>query len=384
MPIALHGSLPQAVTPRRPFRLLDSMILVAAIAAGCSLTPACARSAQHSVDHWWLKLVKPEDLIDWLVGAPLALSLLVIPLTAMVMLALIPIRLVGPRPEIRRLVRQPGLNASCALAVAALFSGLPVAAGALVARLSPNEFFSMLLSKWLFLSGTMYGGAAIMASWLTLFVGGRWRAQASWVDRLGRAMAVFWLLVAIWLWAALSYFGAFYGQGFGTRIPDGSRPGAVGHEILTLVSRMMPLVAAVALALVPMSLLGTKRRLRRLARQPGIMASWAGGFAITLSALSVAVLLWVVATSGGLIDFSWEQLSGWILDEDVVTSVTTFGGLAILVSWMTLWMGDRWRPRRSWVDRLGRAVGVCWIVAALAVEIGRVLVQTDYVRLGTS
>jgi hypothetical protein len=41
--------------------------------------------------------------------------------------------------------------------------------------------------------------------------------------------------------------------------------------------------------------------------------------------------------------------------------------MAVLTSWMTLIVGRRWRAEPTWVDRLGRAVGVFWIVAGAVV-----------------
>ena len=41
-------------------------------------------------------------------------------------------------------------------------------------------------------------------------------------------------------------------------------------------------------------------------------------------------------------------------------------GLAVLASWVTLVAGRRWRPEPSWVDRLGRALGLLWVLLGLA------------------
>lgn len=40
-------------------------------------------------------------------------------------------------------------------------------------------------------------GLSISASWMTLLLGRRWRAEASWIDRLGRALGVLWILISI-------------------------------------------------------------------------------------------------------------------------------------------------------------------------------------------
>jgi len=40
-------------------------------------------------------------------------------------------------------------------------------------------------------------------------------------------------------------------------------------------------------------------------------------------------------------------------------------GLVVGGAWLALAMAGRWRPERSWVDRLGRAIGVFWIASAV-------------------
>ena len=38
-------------------------------------------------------------------------------------------------------------------------------------------------------------GYAVAAAWLTLMIGRRWRPEPSWVDRSGRLIGSFWLLM---------------------------------------------------------------------------------------------------------------------------------------------------------------------------------------------
>jgi hypothetical protein len=52
----------------------------------------------------------------------------------------------------------------------------------------------------------LYLGLAVLASWLTLRAGGWWRAEPSWIDRLGRALGVLWIAEAV-IWAALIAVG---------------------------------------------------------------------------------------------------------------------------------------------------------------------------------
>ena len=36
---------------------------------------------------------------------------------------------------------------------------------------------------------------AVGAAWLLLVVSGRWRAEPVWIDRLGRALGIFWIAI---------------------------------------------------------------------------------------------------------------------------------------------------------------------------------------------
>ena len=43
-------------------------------------------------------------------------------------------------------------------------------------------------------------GSAVAVSWLILWLGGGWRAEPSWIDRLGRLLGVFWIVFGVALW----------------------------------------------------------------------------------------------------------------------------------------------------------------------------------------
>lgn len=40
-------------------------------------------------------------------------------------------------------------------------------------------------------------------------------------------------------------------------------------------------------------------------------------------------------------------------------------GLWVLGSWLALFLSGRWRPERSWIDRLGRTLGIGWLVVLI-------------------
>jgi hypothetical protein len=217
---------------------------------------------------------------------------------------------------------------------------------------------------------------------MTLFVGGRWRGEPSWIDRLGRAMGLYWIVSAFGLWVAFFLADTASGPPFRIRLISPTLAAAIGQKTLHVATVLMPLVGMVTLALLPIRLIGPRPRFRRMARRPGLVASCASGAALALIGFQVVlmVLAAVFLADDGV---SWQEISSipaWLLDEEMVTGVTRCAGFVVLVSWMTLFIGRQWRAEPEWTDRLGRAMGSCWIMAAFAVAIGDVLIQTDYLR----
>ena len=188
-------------SPRRRFRLLDGMILVAATAAGLALTGLI--QADGGLQGYWALIV--SDIGDLMqnrdpvrLGAKvfdLGFDLIMIcaPMVAMWGIALIPIRVSGARPRWRRLVRQPGMMAVCASTLAVGLIGL----FCVFKRLVASDI--LLFSNWMLVESVLLIGVAVAASWMTLILGGRLRAEASWIDRLGRAIGFFWILSGLGL-----------------------------------------------------------------------------------------------------------------------------------------------------------------------------------------
>ena len=270
------------------------------------------------------------------------------------------------------------------------FLALPVLVGALAGGVRWDGLSRLLANEDGILSATIYGGLAVLVSWMTLFVGGRWRSEATWLDRLGRAMGLYWIMAAFAVWAALFLLDISTTHcGFGElaiRNLSDTSVAAVGRKLLHVAMITMPSVALATLVLLPIRLVGARPRFRRLARQPGLMALCASGLAMALIGLQLIVtLLAVVAFADD--GASWEDISAlpaWLLDEQVVTRATRCGGFAVLVSWTTLVVGRQWRVERSWGDRAGRVLGFCWILAAFAIASVDVLMQTDYGATFTS
>lgn len=123
-----------------------------------------------------------------------------------------------------------------------------------------------------------------------------------------------------------------------------------------------PFLAAWTLAWCVLRLRGPRPPWRHLVRQPGV--------AVGL----VAIIGWSI---GGIVTLRWSldvhhMPPSWIEFGVVqLASATMFGGFGVFVAWAGIALDGRWRPEKSWVDRMGRALGVCWI--ALGVPSGILL-----------
>ncbi len=200
----------------RRFNLGDLMILVAAVAlASMTLRELWRGLAVGNGTYYWS--VTPGRL---LVAA--ALSACATPLT----LACLAFRLRRPRPTWRRLAIQPGMAAlvACSVLFAAeaaevtaslawpkveIFSGTSVSAiqfgestslvvmrstlgNGLVGHVEPIGCFGVLTVAF-----AAPCGPAVAAVWLVLALSGRWRAEKSWIDRLGRLIGATWILISL-------------------------------------------------------------------------------------------------------------------------------------------------------------------------------------------
>jgi hypothetical protein len=113
------------------------------------------------------------------------------------------IRILPPRPRLRRLAAQPGFIA-CAMFLAAALFAYAILAFTIVTRGRLRVPLGTSLTPALInyhgiatLLSVQQGGWAVAVAWLMLALAGRWAAEPSWIDRLGRALGVFWLAAAI-------------------------------------------------------------------------------------------------------------------------------------------------------------------------------------------
>lgn len=164
------------MTPRaRRSTLLDIMALVAATAMGAAL-----------VRSWYDYLVaESEGRRDWWFFGKAA-SWFLLPFS--------PICLVLDRA--RR--RPPGAEGLCApglWANAAVVLAVLIRIGELVLDrwLRPLPDWEESWREWLPYPVWEEVWRIVLAAWCGLALSGRWRAEATWIDRMGRALGVFWL-----------------------------------------------------------------------------------------------------------------------------------------------------------------------------------------------
>lgn len=115
-------------------------------------------------------------------------------------------------------------------------------------------------------------------------------------------------------------------------------------------------LAPIAAMLVVLRLTRPGASWRRATREPGFVAALA------------ACLLWIIAIVQLLIGLALPEFPGlrrsndpnWLSSIGFAMICTV--GPVILVLWLIQAIGGRWRPRPDFIDRAGRALGICWIL----------------------
>ncbi len=175
---------------RRGFTILDAMVLLAAMASGFAISKAIGglfylRGSQ-------LDAADPlfERVVQYVPGL---VHDVIAPILTMTSFAILILGRIPPRPSWRRWVRQPGVLGPLAIVVAiAIDGGVSVA----ITAASPRREFRFLettVAQWI-----RIGSFALVASWLTLRLSGRWRRPLAWPGRAGVWLGIAWLAC----WAA--------------------------------------------------------------------------------------------------------------------------------------------------------------------------------------
>lgn len=122
---------------------------------------------------------------------------------------------------------------------------------------------------------------------------------------------------------------------------------------------MIPLTFATLI----LGLRGPRPARVRLYSRPGMAACCAGSVAIVVGVCPV-IFSWLHVhftapdQEWGVLEFA---RSFWFIYELPI-------GPAVAATWLALILSGRWRPRRGWLDRLGRFIGWFWIAFALLLQ----------------
>jgi hypothetical protein len=186
--------------PLRRLTLLDVMILIAATAVGAQSLHVIW--SQLNVSHFASSL-DTRPLLGLFVRAPHAFGAAVPVFAAWTVALLVP-WMRRPRPPFHRLAMQPGLAACTAATLGLGISALRCIAHVVafdVAQGQPVSFgeygiWASICMDWITKPSGV--GIAVAAVWSWLILTRRWRPQPTWLDRLGRALGVYWLLMIFW------------------------------------------------------------------------------------------------------------------------------------------------------------------------------------------
>jgi hypothetical protein len=187
----------------RRFTLLDAMIFTAASGLGFYHISSFMGDASLSV--------RPKTFYGHLVLI-FRYTHFIIPLMLLITISALIVRLRRPRPPVRRILRQPGAIAcAAAVAVAVLESVRAVVFDVVWLLDSANDVFAVFARKmgswdWADLLWSVYWnlptriGHTVTVIWLVLILSGRWYPARDWIDRLGRILGAFWIVVGVLWW----------------------------------------------------------------------------------------------------------------------------------------------------------------------------------------
>jgi hypothetical protein len=116
----------------------------------------------------------------------------------------------------------------------------------------------------------------------------------------------------------------------------------------------VPFLITWTIALIPVCLVGSRPRRRYLLSQPGIIAAFVSIVAILFSGLQIIAFVLALPTESNYMPL-------------LVARVPRFASVAISSSWITLLIVRHWHADKNWADRLGRVLGVLWVMAGFVV-----------------
>lgn len=122
----------------------------------------------------------------------------------------------------------------------------------------------------------------------------------------------------------------------------------------------LPCVLILTFTWLVLRLRGPRPPWRRVACLPGTTAVLTAAFSLTLFAPFVVMILLAAARRLGSYSELWKESAAGMIELAALS--TPVIGFSILSAWVLLVVQRRWRCERSWLDRMGRALGMAWIM----------------------
>jgi hypothetical protein len=198
-----------AKVPRTRIRLIDAMIVLAAVATGCAFTRQLSYATDGIIS--WTSLseswhtfsavrargdLSSSNACGFLTEIALQLVISALPILIALTLSILPLRMSERRPY-RESAVSPGTMVVLASLIAAAFLAIVV----IVARLARvgNESVDYIPALDALVFAPAFVSLAILSAWTTLFFAGHWRPEPSLADRLGRTLGLLWIVVGFLL-----------------------------------------------------------------------------------------------------------------------------------------------------------------------------------------
>jgi hypothetical protein len=190
---------------RRKLTIMDGILLLAAIGVGLAIARQHHRAVVELPS--WHRGMSFMEVWYWTYHKSCVLQISSMPLSMMLLI----LRLRQPRPRFKRLMRQPGTVACWAVFFVVGLRILGVLEGALLARIVGVRWHEMVFDwpwvdefGWDALPLVVFTWAqdlapqmclAVAVTWSLLAVSGQWHPEPSWIDRMGRVIGIYYILM---------------------------------------------------------------------------------------------------------------------------------------------------------------------------------------------
>jgi len=125
-------------------------------------------------------------------------------------------------------------------------------------------------------------------------------------------------------------------------------------------------ILTISFAAAMWSLAGLVLRLRQprpdvrfLTRQPGMVACMAAAVVLAIRLINFGSVLSILVIDGA---YFWPGMSALDWDPENWRGIPSEIGCAVAAAWIIQAAGGRWRSEPSWIDRMGRILGIYWIL----------------------